>query len=408
MVFDDQSFSYDYNYRTDFGSTSSLVERDSKNKDNNNNNNNNNGPMRDDDRLSFKMPYQRSFDATNWSQLAESTLPLKTSALIRSGGGHSAGAKNLNYGGLGGPDNNGLPPPTPPSGLGGPSDGSSGDLLFHASIERRSKQMSRKLIYVNLVSLLINLLLAIVAFYFSFVNNSSATSAFAADCVLDFISSAIVLWRYYGDLNDVYMHAREQIACIYLGALFEISAVGIIIKAISDIVSGIEIEVETPGYDLLYLASAAVVACSILIAFKWSLYKTIRDASILLDVINSLISTIFAFTLCLMTVLSNFDSSFWYFDPILSIALALFMAGFGLKVIHQNFNILRPRHPSSSNFFGSPLAKLPLIDDDHRHDSRSTSVLTGRGQYQTNLNTSAENINQANWQKSDHSTIVFV
>lgn len=36
-------------------------------------------------------------------------------------------------------------------------------------------------------------------------------------------------------------------------------------------------------YDLLYLAMAAVIACSILIAFKWSLYTTIRDKSILLD-----------------------------------------------------------------------------------------------------------------------------
>lgn len=43
-------------------------------------------------------------------------------------------------------------------------------------------------------------------------------------------------------------------------------------------------------------------------------------------------------------VLINVNPSFWYLDPILSIVLALFMMGFGIKVIHQNFNILKPVH----------------------------------------------------------------
>lgn len=145
---------------------------------------------------------------SNWAQIAETTLPLKASKLAAANHGN-----------------------------------------FQASIELRSKQMSRKIILVNLISLLVNLTLAVIAFYFSFTNNSSSTTAFAADCVLDFISSAIVLWRYYGDLNSVYLNAREQIACVYLGVLFELSALGIIIKAISDIssVSDDDLTVEVGG-----------------------------------------------------------------------------------------------------------------------------------------------------------------
>jgi hypothetical protein len=120
----------------------------------------------------------------------------------------------------------------------------------------------------------------------------------------------------------------------------------------------------------------------------------------LTPVINTLISTIFALTLCLMTVLSNFDSSFWYFDPVLSIVLALFMAGFGLKVIHQNFHILRPGHYSPANIFGSPLAKLPLI-------SRNNSECAGRSQYETNLTSSMDG-GRANWQKTDCTAVAFV
>lgn len=138
-----------------------------------------------------------SYLHNNWTQIAEATLPLKASKMMANS------------------DQN----------------------QFQASVETRSEEISRRLIVVNLVSMLINLLLALVAFYFSFVNNSPSTTAFAADCVLDFISNAIVLWRYYGDLNSVYMNAREQIACIYLGALFEISALAIIVKASSDMAS---------------------------------------------------------------------------------------------------------------------------------------------------------------------------
>lgn len=134
-----------------------------------------------------------SYMHNNWIQIAESTMPLKESKLATANRGE-----------------------------------------FQNSLEVRSKQLSTRVIVVNLVSLLVNLLLAIVAFYFSFANNSTSMTAFAADCVLDFLSSAIVLWRYHGDLNSVYMHAREQIACIYLGALFGLSSLGIIIKAGSD------------------------------------------------------------------------------------------------------------------------------------------------------------------------------
>lgn len=134
-----------------------------------------------------------SYVPNNWTQIAESTMPLKESKLASANRGD-----------------------------------------FQTSIEIRSKQISIRVIVVNLVSLIVNLILAIVAFYFSFTTGSTSITAFGADCVLDFISSAILLWRYHGDLNSVYMHAREQIACIYLGALFGLSSLGIIIKAGSD------------------------------------------------------------------------------------------------------------------------------------------------------------------------------
>jgi len=164
-----------------------------------------------------------SYASSNyWRQIAESALPLKQSKMA---------ALNKDYSLLN--DNVQL----------GSNRNNNQQRDFQFSLELSAKEISRKLIWINAISLVINLILAAIAFYFSFVNNSSATSAFAADCVLDFISSAIVLWRYCGDdLSSVYRHAREQIACIYLGALFEISALAIIVKASSDMAGGVDLE----------------------------------------------------------------------------------------------------------------------------------------------------------------------
>lgn len=156
---------------------------------------------------SMSSPYfaHSSYIRDEWTKMAESTLPLKHSylAVVNQGSQHP----------------------------------------LQASIELRARQISNKVIWINLVSVFINLALAAVAFFYVFVDGSSALTAFGADCMLDLISSAIILWRYTGNLNSDYMEAREQIACIYLGALFELSALGIIIKGVSDIAtydSGVE------------------------------------------------------------------------------------------------------------------------------------------------------------------------
>lgn len=114
-----------------------------------------------------------------------------------------------------------------------------------------------------------------------------------------------------------------------------------------------------------------------------------------------------------MTVLSNVDTSFLYFDPILSIVLALFMAGFGLKVIHQNFNILRPGTSVSNNSpyddYSFSKMSLPRRNTGQYTKLGSHSGRQHRGQYEANLTSSLEDPGRrANWQKTDYSAILFV
>lgn len=85
--------------------------------------------------------------------------------------------------------------------------------------------------------------------------------------------------------------------------------------------------------------------------------------------INTLISTVFAMSIVMSQAMINVDPSFWYLDPILSIVLSMFMMGFGIKVIHQNFNILKP---NSYNYSGTC-------------DSSYGSFTNSRGQSQANF-----------------------
>lgn len=124
-----------------------------------------------------------------------------------------------------------------------------------------------------------------------------------------------------------------------------------------------------------------------------------------------MISTVFAMSILMSQALINVNPSFWYLDPILSIILALFMMGFGFKVIHQNFNILKPIYYNRSN--GN------FSDRSYNEDETLLQVRGGGGQkgkigqftenrnkntnYETNLTVSFENSRQ----KADYSSITF-
>ena len=154
-----------------------------------------------------------------------------------------------------------------------------------------------------------------------------------------------------------------------------------------------------------------------------------------LTVINTVVSTVFAVSIIMSQALINVNPTFWYLDPVLSIILAVFMAAFGIKVIHQNFNVLRPVYRStstssllrsfSSTNLGPNYTRLnknsSFIGDQTMFMPQATrqteEMANGMAHhFGANLNTSIEyNRHQAsaepgrnNWQKSDYSTIAFI
>ncbi|KAI1292038.1 putative transmembrane protein [Halotydeus destructor] len=209
------------------------------------------------------------------------------------------------------------------------------------SYQEHYEKLRRKAVLVSVASLVLNAMLAMAAFVCTLLRNSASTSAFAADCALDGVSSMIVFWRYYGSHRNMYMHAKEQVACIYLGILFVISGAAVIGKASADIIT----QALPSSIDLmLYFASASLVICSGLSVAKFWLYRRMRSDSMLLDAINTLISAVFALVMIGFSLMIDGNVSLWYLDPVASIFLSLTMIIYGIKCIYDNFPSNNPRN----------------------------------------------------------------
>jgi len=210
-----------------------------------------------------------------------------------------------------------------------------------SAYQAQYEKLRKKAVAIAIISLISSVFLALAAFIISLLHNSASTTAFAADCTLDAISSVIVFWRYYGSHQGLYMHAREQVACIYLGVLFVISGAAVIGKAVADIITQ---SLPSSIDYMLYLASASLVICSLLFVAKFWLYRRMRSDSMLLDAINTLISAIFCVVLIGCVLLIDRDMRLWYLDPLASMLLALAMATYGIKCVWDNFSTAQPRN----------------------------------------------------------------
>lgn len=67
----------------------------------------------------------------------------------------------------------------------------------------------------------------------------SFTHCTQADCLLDAIASLIVFWRYWRALKG--HHVEEHSACLWLGGLIIISSLGVVGKAIADLITPTEV-----------------------------------------------------------------------------------------------------------------------------------------------------------------------
>uniref|UniRef100_A0A672Q1H0 Transmembrane protein 163 n=1 Tax=Sinocyclocheilus grahami TaxID=75366 RepID=A0A672Q1H0_SINGR len=124
----------------------------------------------------------------------------------------------------------------------------------------------------------------------SIMRHSASAFGFAFDAILDVLSSIIVIWR-YSNAAAVHSAHREYIACAILGVVFILSAITILVKAIHDLATKLQPEVD----DFLYSVSViSGVVCAILSVCKFMLGKVLTSRALITDGTYSFLSFSFS------------------------------------------------------------------------------------------------------------------
>ncbi|XP_022671647.1 transmembrane protein 163-like isoform X4 [Varroa destructor] len=165
---------------------------------------------------------------------------------------------------------------------------------------------------------------------------SAAIYAFSAECLLDLISSAIVIWQFQG---NTFNH-KEFLVCSLLGILFIVSGIGVVIKAVTGIISR-ENPVTMPLLEVL--SSIASIVCATLALVKlWAARRVtmlscgVSAHSLVLDAIGSLLSAFCALAALIGAVAYHQRRTLWFLDSTMTSFAGLVMVAIGGRVLYQH------------------------------------------------------------------------
>lgn len=141
------------------------------------------------------------------------------------------------------------------------------------------------------------------------------------NCV-DFLSSAIVLWRFFApsslspEVEEKLSH-REKRASIAISIVLVILGLFIFGTAIADFMRGNE-AVESYSA-ILGISFISFLAFSVLSIFKFHYAKALESASLYKDGICSLIGTVLSGALFISTLIVEKNANAWWIDPVISL-----------------------------------------------------------------------------------------
>nr|CAB3267047.1 transmembrane protein 163-like [Phallusia mammillata] len=191
-------------------------------------------------------------------------------------------------------------------------------------------------VIVSWISIVLTLTIGVIEFIVAKNENSAAAFGLAFSAILDVISSAVVLWRYYGTYNT-FSNRREHISCIVLGCLFIVSAIGIAGKAIFDLLMGETPDMSENGLRVLVITSAvASISCIFLFIIKTVIAKKLASWTIFTDALNSLAGAVVATSMVVTSEVTKDNSYLWFLDASVGLVVSLFLIIYGLWLLTKH------------------------------------------------------------------------
>jgi len=189
-------------------------------------------------------------------------------------------------------------------------------------------------------SIIITAIAAIAGFVGYSVSSSSLMLTFGLENCLDFLSSAVVLWRFYkpGKTEEriELLKKREKRASVAISIIIFFLGIAVAIMAMVDFT---EPNVDHGDHNsLLLFSGVSFLVFSVLTVMKFKMATALDSRSLRKDGICSLVGTILSFALMLTTLITLGNESLWWIDPLIAIICGMACLVFGLRsVVLQSY-----------------------------------------------------------------------
>jgi len=237
-----------------------------------------------------------------------------------------------------------------------------------------------------IISLGVTLVAAIGGLVAYKVLDDSLLFVYGFENCVDFISSAIVVWRFNrpgsGDDSErkALLEAREKRADVAISMILLLLGVGSIVAAILDFQKGHELDEDKHLWSLYYLAFSSLLIFGGLAMCKFRFADALKSQSLYKDGVCSLIGATLALSLFFNTVLNlSTDGMLWWLDPVVAVACGVGSLFYGLYSIYVPY--VKEGLPifSCSWWIYSDKRDTSTTPNDPQHDHGDDSAIATNG-----------------------------
>ena len=185
------------------------------------------------------------------------------------------------------------------------------------------------------VSLVLTIIAAIGGIVGFFKADSTLILAFGLENVVDFISSAVVLWRFFcptgADQEKLAkLQKREERASVAISLTIGLLGMFVFGIGVFDLIE----QDKDQDLDLLFAISfASIIVFGSLTIIKFQYSRKLESESLYKDGICSLIGTCLSGSLLLTTAIIDEAPNAWYIDPIVSLLIGFSAVFYGFQVV---------------------------------------------------------------------------
>lgn len=210
---------------------------------------------------------------------------------------------------------------------------------------------------LSLVSIVITVIAAIAGIVGYIKLDDSLILTFGLENIVDFFSSAIVLWRFNtpstsstnSTMSDVeqqqqqqrteILAAREKRASIGVSIVLAVLGLGGLITAIGDLAAGIGEVTFEDLYAIYFLSFSSFAVFGILAKFKFHYANLLKSPSLRKDGICSAIGSILGFAMFFNAVLTMMasDKMWWWLDPTVALLCGIGAFVYGLYGMYKAY-----------------------------------------------------------------------